>query len=72
MSIAHPTERLLRRRDAADVLAVSQTAQILKFERAGLLHAVPVPGIRAIRYSADEVHGLARRWIESQKEQAGR
>lgn len=57
-------ERLYRRRDAAEILAVSES-QVLKFERDGLLHAIPVPGIRAIRYSADEVHGLAKRWIET-------
>jgi hypothetical protein len=60
-------ERLYRRRDAAEVLAVSES-QVLKFERDGLLHAIPVPGIRAIRYSANEVHGLAQRWVETRGE----
>lgn len=55
--------RIYRRREAARVLGVSES-QILKFERQGLLHVINVPGIRAKRLSADEVHELAQRWIE--------
>lgn len=56
-------EQLLdRRRDAAKKLAVSES-QVLKFERAGLLRVIRVPGIRAVRYASDEVDDLARRWI---------
>jgi hypothetical protein len=61
--------QLYRPRDAAKVLAVSES-QVLKFERAGLLHPIAVPGIRAKRYAADEVHGLARQWIATTKEHA--
>ena len=60
---------LLRRREAAAALAVSES-QVLKFERQGLLRPIPVPGIRAIRYTADDVHALARTWIETRKERA--
>ena len=56
-------EQLLdRRRDAAKKLAVSES-QVLKFERAGLLRVICLPGIRAVRYAADEVDDLACRWI---------
>lgn len=53
---------LCRRRDAAKQLAVSES-QILKWERDGLLHPIRVPGIRAVRYSSQEVAALARKWI---------
>ena len=51
-----------RRRDAARKLSVSES-QILKFEREGLLRAIRVPGIRAVRYVSSEVDALAQRWI---------
>ncbi len=55
---------LLRRPDAASILAVS-VSQILKWERSGLLTPVAIPGIRVVAYDAEEVRGLARRFIES-------
>lgn len=58
---------LLRRRDAAEILAVSES-QILKWERRGWLHPIDLrdqAGIRAIRYRADEVRQLAQRLIGS-------
>ena len=58
------TPALLRRREAAAILGVSES-QILKWERQGLLHPFAVPGIRAKRLAADEVHALAKRWIAS-------
>ena len=58
-----------RRRDAARKLAVSES-QILKFEREGLLRAIRVPGIRAVRYVSSEVDALAHRWIESRGQTA--
>jgi predicted site-specific integrase-resolvase len=54
---------LMRRRDAAEILAVSES-QILKWEREGLLHPISMPGIRAIRYRAEEVRALAQRFID--------
>jgi hypothetical protein len=60
---------LMRRRDAAEALGVSES-QVLKFERAGLLRKIPIPGIRATRYTADNVHSLAQSWIETRKERA--
>lgn len=59
--------QLYRRRDAAKILAVSES-QVLKFERQGLLHPISVPGIRATRLSADEVHALAKSWVQSVRE----
>jgi hypothetical protein len=58
--------RLERRRDVARKLGVSES-QVLKFERAGLLRRVKIPGLRAVRYDADESAALARRWIEDSK-----
>ncbi len=65
---------LLRRRDAAELLAVSET-QILKWERDGLLRPIslqqqPVGGIRAIRYAADEVRALAEKWIREGRQES--
>ena len=61
---------LMRRRDAADALAVSES-QVLKWETAGLLHPIDLKddgGIRAIRYDAREVEALGRRFIEKARE----
>jgi hypothetical protein len=58
------TKLLCRRREAADILGFSQ-AQILKFQRAGLLRPVAVPGLRSVRYDMAEVQSLAQRWINS-------
>jgi hypothetical protein len=55
---------LLRRREAADVLGFSQ-AQILKFERQGLLTPIAVEGLRSVRYSREQVESLAQKWINA-------
>jgi hypothetical protein len=54
----HDSRLLLRRRDAAHDLAVSE-AQLLKWERQGLLTAVQIPGLRAKRYRATDIRSLA-------------
>jgi predicted DNA-binding transcriptional regulator AlpA len=59
---------IYRRREVADILGFSQ-AQILKFERAGLLHPIRIKGadgveLRSVRYAASEVESLGQRWIE--------
>ena len=51
------TPRLLRRRDAAQVLGFSER-QILKWEAAGLLEPIRVPGVRAGRYDASSIQAL--------------
>ena len=61
------TKILCRRREAAEILGFSQ-AQILKFQRQGLLTPIVVPGLRSIRYDANEVAALAQRWIDSSKQ----
>lgn len=48
----------LRRRDAAKVLAVSES-QVLVWERAHLLTPVRLPGLRAVRLAVDDVRTLA-------------
>ncbi len=57
---------LLRRRDAAAALSVSES-QLLKWETAGLLHPIDLAesggGIRAVRYDAREVEALGQRFI---------
>jgi hypothetical protein len=61
---------LMRRRDAADALAVSES-QVLKWQAAGFLHPINLKdagGIRAIRYDAAEVEALGKRFIESAHE----
>lgn len=52
---------LLREREAAAVLGVS-VSQVGAWRRQGLLTAVRLPGLRAIRYDRAEVEALARRW----------
>lgn len=52
---------LLRRRDAAAALAVSES-QVRIFERAGLLTPIKIPGVRAVRLAAADVEALASRW----------
>lgn len=49
---------LLRRGDAARALSVSES-QLLKWERAGVITTVRIPGLRAVRYRADDVRALA-------------
>lgn len=48
---------LLRTRDAASVLGVSPR-QIEAWRRSGLLTAIPLPGVRAIRFSRNQVVGI--------------
>jgi hypothetical protein len=48
----------LRRRDVANDLAVSES-QVVKWERQGVIAPVRIPGIRAVRYRADDVRRLA-------------
>ena len=52
---------LLRRRDVAAALAVSES-QVVIWERDGLLHPVKLPGIRAIRFYREDVDALAASW----------
>jgi hypothetical protein len=49
----------LRRRDAANDLAVSES-QLLKWERLGVITPIEIPGIRAKRYTVESVRNLAR------------
>lgn len=65
------TVALMRRRDAAAVLAVSER-QTLKWEREGLLTAIDVPGIRAVRYVSEEVESLAKRIARDGRRSGGR
>lgn len=55
---------LLRPRDAAAVLAVSER-QIDQWRRDGLLTPVRIPGIRAVRFSREQVEELARSWCQA-------
>jgi MerR HTH family regulatory protein len=69
MSEQSQPRQILRRRDAAEILGFSES-QVLKFERQGLLTPIrPVPGLRSVRYDAEQVYALAKRWIESGKQQ---
>lgn len=52
---------LLRIRDAAAMLSVSERS-IWQLIRAGELHAIHLPGMRAIRIARDDVENLVRRW----------
>jgi predicted site-specific integrase-resolvase len=49
-----------RRRDTAAAMGVSETV-ILQWERAGLLKAVRLPGLRAVRHWHEDVDALARK-----------
>jgi hypothetical protein len=64
------TALLFRRRDAAQVLGVSES-QVLKWERQGWLRPISVPGIRAVRYDARDVRALAERWIAESRADRG-
>ena len=62
---------LVRRRDAAEALGVSES-QVLKWERAGLIVPVrladaedPAARIRGIRYRASDVEALAARLLQT-------
>jgi excisionase family DNA binding protein len=50
---------LLRRRDAAQLLSVSQS-QIEAWARSGVLKVIRLPGLRAVRFSRSQVLGLVR------------
>lgn len=50
----------LRRRDTADACAVSESV-VLQWERRGLLKAIKLPGLRAVRHSREQVEDLARK-----------
>lgn len=54
--------QLLRRRDAARDLAVSES-QLLKWERDGVIEPVRIPGLRAVRYRSADVRALAQNII---------
>ncbi|MCA1562182.1 MAG: helix-turn-helix domain-containing protein [Acidobacteria bacterium] len=58
------TPLLYRCSEAAIALGVSQS-QIEIWRREGLLHAVRLPGIRAIRFARWEVEALAAAWSEA-------
>jgi hypothetical protein len=60
------TTHLDRRRDVARKLAISET-QVLKYEREGILRAIRMPGIRAVRYASAEVDALAQQLIGEPK-----
>jgi excisionase family DNA binding protein len=55
---------LLRTREVAQLLSVSES-QVLNWSRAGQLHPVTIPGIRATRFRRDEVEQLAARWFSA-------
>lgn len=61
--------RLYRRREAASVLAVSES-QVLKWERIGWLTPIRLPGIRAVRYDAEQVGELAQRFTAQVRRRA--
>jgi DNA-binding transcriptional MerR regulator len=52
---------LLRAREVALLLGVSPS-QVEAWRRLGMLTPVALPGIRAVRFSRDQVEQLARRW----------
>lgn len=60
----------MRRREAASVLGLSQ-AQLVKFDRQGILRPVRIPSLRAVRYVAADVHALAASWAEQSGAMAG-
>ncbi|HEX2343995.1 MAG TPA: MerR family transcriptional regulator [Vicinamibacterales bacterium] len=49
---------LMRRRDAARALGVSES-QLIKWESSNVIKPVRIPGIRAVRYRAEDVRRLA-------------
>jgi hypothetical protein len=56
--MADVTPSLLRRRDAAAILAVSES-QMLRWERQHVIAPIRIPGLRAVRYRAADVQTLA-------------
>ena len=68
MSTMQNDSMLARRRDAARILACSES-QILVYERTGVLHRVSLPNVgervvRSARYSVEGVRALAKRLID--------
>lgn len=61
------TPRLLRRRDVARTLGVSER-QVLRWQAAGLLRPIRVLDLRAVRYLPDDVDALADRIIAAGRE----
>jgi hypothetical protein len=57
-SMEHTALQLMRRRDAAHLLAVSES-QLIKWERQGVIVVITIPGLRAKRYRAADVRSLA-------------
>lgn len=60
----HATSLLLRVRDAASMLAISER-QVWVLLRQGSLRAIRPPGMRAIRIARAEVEALVVRWSDS-------
>lgn len=56
-----PQALLLRDREAAHLLGVSRS-QVHVWVRAGLLTAIRLPGLRAIRFSRRQIDQLVSRW----------
>jgi hypothetical protein len=54
---------LLRTAEVGIVLSISES-EVLKLERAGDLHRIELPGLRAARFSTVEVRQLAQTWID--------
>lgn len=57
----HVQPLLLRAREVATTLGVSQS-QVGIWTRAGILKAVKIPGIRAVRFAREDVEALAHKW----------
>lgn len=49
---------LVRRRDSAAILGFSE-AQLVKWEKQGVLTPIRVPGVRSVRHQLSEVRALA-------------
>lgn len=61
------TRIFLRRRDAAHDLSISES-QLMRWERAGFITPLRVPGIRSVRYHVTEVRSLAQRILNGNLE----
>jgi hypothetical protein len=59
-SVVHMEPLLLRRRDVAAALGVSESV-VLAWERAQLLRPVRLPGLRSVRHARQDVEALAAR-----------
>ena len=56
---------LLRARDVAAYLGFGLT-QIEMWRRDGTLRAIPIPGLRSVRYAREEVERVKRRWVNGE------